>query len=57
MRSVLAWHADLLSSPHKDALSALAACASDPQHAKRLAHLASPAGKQEYADWIARPHR
>ncbi len=57
LRTAVACFADVLASPHREALHALAAAASDRDERARLALLASPEGKQQYAAYIAGPKR
>lgn len=57
VEQALRYHCDLRAPVSKPLLSLLAAHASSPAEADRLRHLASPAGKVEYADYVARDGR
>ena len=57
LRLAIAYFADVLSSPHKDCLWALAAFASAPEEAQRLRRLSLPEGKDEYTAYITKSHR
>lgn len=54
--AAIARYADVLTPPRKQALAALASVANG-KDAERLARLASPAGKDEFATYITTPHR
>ncbi|PNH07830.1 NADPH--cytochrome P450 reductase 1 [Tetrabaena socialis] len=57
VRTALSYFADVLSSPHREALAALSTFAADREEAARLVLLGSPAGKAEYGEFIGKPRR
>lgn len=59
LRDMLAYFADVYTSPKREALLALAAAASDPVQAARLALMASPSpeGKEQYTAYIGKQRR
>lgn len=57
LSQALATFADVLATPHKENLLALAAFASDPDQAARLRKLCSAEGREEFSAYIAKPHR
>lgn len=57
LRTALSYFADVLATPHRESLAALSTFATDKAQAERLAKLASLEGKQDYADYLAKPHR
>lgn len=57
LREALSCFADMLSSPHKESLLALAAAASDEGEKAKLLRLAAHDGKAQYQEYIQKPHR
>ena len=57
VEQALRFHADLRAPPSKSALLLMSEACSDSVEATRLSHLASPAGKQAYHDWVHRDGR
>ncbi|KAL8485316.1 hypothetical protein ACS0TY_027568 [Phlomoides rotata] len=53
LKTALTRYANLLSAPKNSVLTALASYASDPSEADRLRYLASPNGKEEYAQFAS----
>ena len=52
VRDILSNFLDLQSPPRKEALTAMASCASDPKEKARLEHLASKEGRDEYRSHV-----
>ncbi|KAI8468314.1 MAG: NADPH-cytochrome P450 reductase [Monoraphidium minutum] len=57
LRDALACFADLASSPHREALAALAGVASDEPQRARLLKLAGPEGKADYQEYVVKAQR
>ncbi|CAM6108691.1 unnamed protein product [Calypogeia fissa] len=57
LQTALSRYADLLTPPKKSVLTTLAAFASNPEEENRLKHLASTAGKDDYAQYISSVQR
>jgi NADPH-ferrihemoprotein reductase len=53
LQTALSRYADLLTPPKKAVLTTLATFASNPEEEQRLKHLASSAGKDDYAHYIS----
>ena len=57
LRSAIGYFADVLSSPNKTCLWALAAFASNASESQRLRRMSLPEGKEEFSEYITKPHR